>query len=552
MQIHFTKRAAAITILTAVFFSIAGTVVYAYVAPTSSFSLSPTNIVLGQNITLSFSSTNGSQAISSASIDNNVGNMSYPGSGTRVVSPTGNTTFTFTAADGRTTLTKTASVTMSTCSMSITPTTVSSSGAAATLSWTSSNVSSVTFDNGIGTVALTTGSMTLHPTVSTTYKGTFVGTGGAICYAMATVTVGATQTTTYNSAGTYQYTVPAYSSMTVLLKGGGQGGQGGSGNGSHTVGATGSPGGNSSFVSSIPVIAAGGANSGTANYGTKFDGGAFNGGSPGLNYGQNTRGAAGDYVAKTWLSTDTGAPEIGSSIGVVVGAGGAGGAGGSGTNTGDSGSIGGSGSVIIMTTSDATGPTVTLTNPSNNSTVSGTNVTLAASASDSSGISFVRFKVDGVLVGQVAAAPYTMTWDSTSVANGSHTIAAVGRDTSGNYSTSSATVNVQSGATWVQPVHAQGAATNEVFVLPIWSGASSDQTKSGGLSVNALAVFGSVSVASKLGIGIASPVATLDIHGTLRLGSSSDTCFGLTEGAMRYNSSLKKVQFCNGTSWNSL
>jgi hypothetical protein len=50
----------------------------------------------------------------------------------------------------------------------------------------------------------------------------------------------------------------------------------------------------------------------------------------------------------------------------------------------------------------------------------------------------VQFKVDGTNLGfEVTTSPYTTSWDSTKVANGSHTITAVARDTSGNTTTSS-------------------------------------------------------------------------------------------------------------------
>jgi hypothetical protein len=71
-------------------------------------------------------------------------------------------------------------------------------------------------------------------------------------------------------------------------------------------------------------------------------------------------------------------------------------------------------------------------------------VTLAASNSDAgSGIASVQFKVDGTNTGSSGTTnPYSITWDSTSVTNASHTIYAVARDVTGNYATSSITVTV--------------------------------------------------------------------------------------------------------------
>jgi hypothetical protein len=77
----------------------------------------------------------------------------------------------------------------------------------------------------------------------------------------------------------------------------------------------------------------------------------------------------------------------------------------------------------VQVTASAQAPTVGLEAPSPGATVSGTSVALAANASDPSGISQVQFLVDGSPVGSpVLASPYTSSWDSTSVPNGTHTI----------------------------------------------------------------------------------------------------------------------------------
>ncbi|HSW79973.1 MAG TPA: Ig-like domain-containing protein [Candidatus Saccharimonadales bacterium] len=82
-------------------------------------------------------------------------------------------------------------------------------------------------------------------------------------------------------------------------------------------------------------------------------------------------------------------------------------------------------------TGDSTPPTVSLTAPANNATVSG-NVTLSATASDASGISSVKFLVDGNAVNTDTSSPYSFSWNSSSVANGSHTITAQATDTANN------------------------------------------------------------------------------------------------------------------------
>ena len=94
---------------------------------------------------------------------------------------------------------------------------------------------------------------------------------------------------------------------------------------------------------------------------------------------------------------------------------------------------------------DGTPPTATLTNPAAGATVNGT-VNASATASDPNGIWKVVFTVDGVTKVTDTASPYTYAWDTTAIANGSHTIAAVAYDSAGNTTTSSAAVNVQNGA----------------------------------------------------------------------------------------------------------
>ena len=86
--------------------------------------------------------------------------------------------------------------------------------------------------------------------------------------------------------------------------------------------------------------------------------------------------------------------------------------------------------------SDTTPPTVSMTAPANGSTVSG-NVTVSANASDDKAVSKVEFYRDtGTLISTDPTYPYSITWDSTSVTNGTHTLYAKAYDTSNNSSTS--------------------------------------------------------------------------------------------------------------------
>ncbi len=111
---------------------------------------------------------------------------------------------------------------------------------------------------------------------------------------------------------------------------------------------------------------------------------------------------------------------------------------------------------------DSTAPAVSVTAPAAGGTVSGS-VPLSATASDNVGVTSVQFQVDGANVGAAdASSPYGINWDSTTAANGTHSIRAIARDAAGN-STTSATVSVTvsnaTGSTGFNPGNPNGTAT---------------------------------------------------------------------------------------------
>ena len=90
---------------------------------------------------------------------------------------------------------------------------------------------------------------------------------------------------------------------------------------------------------------------------------------------------------------------------------------------------------VTIAVPDTTAPAVNITSPGNGQTVSGS-VTVAANATDNVGVAGVQFLLDGRAYGtEITAAPYSLSWSSASVANGSHTIAATARDAAGNKTT---------------------------------------------------------------------------------------------------------------------
>lgn len=99
---------------------------------------------------------------------------------------------------------------------------------------------------------------------------------------------------------------------------------------------------------------------------------------------------------------------------------------------------------VKNTAPDTTPPTVAITSPASGSNVSGT-ITVSANASDNVAVASVQFTVDGQNVGSAdTSAPYTLSLNTKTLTNGSHTLAAVATDTSNNKATSagvSLTVN---------------------------------------------------------------------------------------------------------------
>ena len=88
--------------------------------------------------------------------------------------------------------------------------------------------------------------------------------------------------------------------------------------------------------------------------------------------------------------------------------------------------------VNATVTGDATPPTVGIASPAGGASVSGT-VTVAATATDDTGVTSVQFRLDGSpLGGPDTTAPYQATWDTTTSANGSHTLTASATDAAGN------------------------------------------------------------------------------------------------------------------------
>jgi hypothetical protein len=115
---------------------------------------------------------------------------------------------------------------------------------------------------------------------------------------------------------------------------------------------------------------------------------------------------------------------------------------------------------------DATVPAVSITNPAGGSKVSGT-VAVAATASDNIGVAGVQFRLNGAALGaEVTTAPYSTSWNTTTLANGSYVLTAVARDAAGNQTTSApANVTVSNNLTQPTGLRTQCSTDSKTFTV---------------------------------------------------------------------------------------
>jgi poly(hydroxyalkanoate) depolymerase family esterase len=146
---------------------------------------------------------------------------------------------------------------------------------------------------------------------------------------------------------------------------------------------------------------------------------------------------------------------------------------------------------------DTVAPTVALTAPAAGATVTGT-ITVTVAASDDLGVVRVDLVVDGAVTSSDTTAPYAFAVDTTTLGNGSHTLAAVAVDAAGNAGTSAiATVTVQNsgGCGLLETFSGAAGPDNPGWTLGGWTLSTSDATGTpGSRSITATVVpsFGSV------------------------------------------------------------
>ena len=138
-----------------------------------------------------------------------------------------------------------------------------------------------------------------------------------------------------------------------------------------------------------------------------------------------------------------------------------------------------SAAVAVTVSNDGGPPSVAVSAPAAGATVSGT-TPVSANASDDIGVVGVQFTLDGANLGaEDTSAPYSVSWNTTAVGNGPHTLRAIARDAAGNSATSAAVaVTVSNGNPDGGPpsvaVSAPAAGATVSGTTPVSANASDD------------------------------------------------------------------------------
>jgi chitodextrinase len=128
------------------------------------------------------------------------------------------------------------------------------------------------------------------------------------------------------------------------------------------------------------------------------------------------------------------------------------------------------------TPNDTQAPTVTLTAPAEGANVTG-NVAVTATATDNTSVGRVEFYDNTTLIGTDTSSPYSVSWDTSKVTNGSHLITAKAYDAAGNMGSDSNTVTAKNGDTQSPSVPTGLTATAQSYntIKLSWK-ASTDNT----------------------------------------------------------------------------
>ncbi|HEX5432373.1 MAG TPA: S8 family serine peptidase [Bryobacteraceae bacterium] len=158
---------------------------------------------------------------------------------------------------------------------------------------------------------------------------------------------------------------------------------------------------------------------------------------------------------------------------------------------------------------DTAAPSVTIAGPAAGASVTGT-VAVQGTATDNVGVTNVQFYADGALMGSSANPSFSFSWDSSAVANGSHTLTVKAFDQAGNTGQASVTVSVNNPAASPAPL---------------------------------------ISDLTPPTVQILSPADGSDVHGTVKISAAATDNVGVTSMALYVNNI--KFSSCNssGCTW---
>jgi subtilisin family serine protease len=94
---------------------------------------------------------------------------------------------------------------------------------------------------------------------------------------------------------------------------------------------------------------------------------------------------------------------------------------------------------------DSTPPTVAIASPASGVTVAGT-ISVTGTATDNVGVTSIQFLVDGQVAASGTSSPYSFSWNTANVTNGSHTLTVDAYDAAGNLGSASVSVTVSNQA----------------------------------------------------------------------------------------------------------
>jgi hypothetical protein len=195
---------------------------------------------------------------------------------------------------------------------------------------------------------------------------------------------------------------------------------------------------------------------------------------------------------------------------------------------------------------------VAITAPTTGATTAGT-VSVSAVASGTSGVAGVQFLLDGNKVGSEAlAAPFVMAWNTTAVADGTHTLSAIARDATGNSVLSApVAIRVLNGTAPIailidRVVSSDGRGTRRTGGFSTASAgellvafAASDGPVSGGQTLN----VSGAGLAWTLARRVNTQAGTSEIWTARASGTLANVTVSATQGRSGYHQSLTVVSF---------